>query len=154
MSAARGEAVPPGRFWEGRALEDLSHEEWEALCDGCGRCCLHKLQDADTDEIYFTDVACRLLDLHSCRCSDYAHRTRQVPDCITLRPEEVAHTPWLPATCAYRLLARGEPLPDWHPLITGDAESVHAAGVSVRGRGISEEAMGDDWEDHIVDWPG
>ncbi|MFP4160787.1 MAG: YcgN family cysteine cluster protein [Ectothiorhodospira sp.] len=154
MSAgADGGVLVPG-FWEGRPLEDLSRDEWEALCDGCGRCCLHKLQDADTDEIYFTDVACRLLDLHSCRCGDYARRTRHVPDCIALWPDEVAQTPWLPSTCAYRLLAQGDPLPEWHPLVSGDPQSVHAAGVSVRGRVISEEAMDDDWEAHVVQWPG
>lgn len=142
-----------GRFWEALSLEAMDTRQWEALCDGCGRCCLHKLQDEDTDEIYYTDVACRLLDGHSCRCGDYDHRAREVPDCVSLTAREVKQIPWLPRTCAYRLLAEGQPLPQWHPLITGDPDSVHAAGISVRGRIVDEEAMTGDWEDHIVDWP-
>ncbi|EHQ51086.1 hypothetical protein ECTPHS_00255 [Ectothiorhodospira sp. PHS-1] len=142
----------PG-FWEGRPLADLDAHEWEALCDGCGRCCLHKLQDEDTDEIYYTDVACRLLDPLTCRCSHYEDRLSQVPDCVRLSPDEVSQVAWLPPTCAYRRLHEGRGLPSWHPLLTHDPESVHRAGVSVRGRILCEQKMGDDWESRIVLWP-
>jgi uncharacterized protein len=142
-----------GRFWETKRLAEMSQAEWEALCDGCGRCCLHKLEDEDTGEIYYTDVACRLLQLEACRCSDYAHRHERVPDCIQLRAEAVHDLAWLPSTCAYRRLSEGRKLPAWHPLLTGDPESVHRAGVSVRGRVVSEDSAGSDWEDHIVGWP-
>ncbi|WP_430733429.1 YcgN family cysteine cluster protein [Ectothiorhodospira lacustris] len=144
--------LKPG-FWEGRPLADLDDHEWEALCDGCGRCCLHKLQDEDTDEIYYTDVACRLLDPQSCRCSRYEDRLSQVPDCVRLTPAEVTQVAWLPPTCAYRRLHEGRGLPSWHPLLTGDPESVHRAGVSVQGRILCEQRMRDDWQTRIVIWP-
>lgn len=140
-------------FWRAKSLQAMTQDEWESLCDGCGKCCLHKVQDADTDEIYPTNVACRLLDLKSCRCTDYPNRKIEVPDCVQLSPETAGTLPWLPATCAYRLLAEGEDLPDWHPLITGDPASVHAAGVSIRGRSISEDDAGP-LQTHLVDWPG
>ncbi len=125
-------------FWKTKTLDRMSREEWESLCDGCGRCCLRKLEDTDTGRIHFTAVACRLLDLHSCRCVDYTHRSRRVPECLPLSPAESASRRWLPSTCAYRLLAEGGELPPWHPLITGDPESIHDAGISVRDRAISE----------------
>ncbi len=143
-------------FWRGRLLTDFSKTEWESLCDGCGRCCLVKLEDEDTGEIYFTDVGCRLLDLKSARCSDYGHRARRVKDCMKLDPQNAAGLKWLPPTCAYRLLAHGEDLPDWHPLVSGRSESVAEAGVSILGRveraetGLSVEAL----MDRIVAWPG
>lgn len=140
-------------FWKTKDLSDMSLEEWESLCDGCGKCCLHKVQDADTDEIYPTNVACRLLDLETCRCKDYANRKKLVPDCVQLSPQTAGTLAWLPSTCAYRLLADGDDLPAWHPLITGDLESVHAAGISVRGRAISEDDAGP-LQTHLVDWPG
>jgi uncharacterized protein len=142
---------PP--FWESTPLARMSKAQWESLCDGCGRCCLHKLEDEDTGEIYHTSVACRLLDLHSCRCSDYPGRAQRVPDCIRLTPGDVGDFQWLPPSCAYRRLSEGRGLPAWHPLITGDPDSVHAAGASVRGRVVSEDE-GDPLETRIVVWPG
>lgn len=123
------------------------------MCDGCGLCCLHKLEDAETGEVHYTNVACRLLDLGSCRCGRYADRHRLVPDCLRLDPGNVAALAWLPPSCAYRLVAEGRDLPWWHPLVSGDPETVHRAGVSVRGRAVSERRAGD-LEDHIVAWPG
>lgn len=140
------------RFWETTPLALMSDSQWESLCDGCGRCCLHKLEDEDTGEIYHTSVACKLLDLDTCRCGDYAHRQRKVPDCIQLRPEDIADFQWLPPSCAYRRLAQGQGLPDWHPLVSGDPDSVHAAGASVRGRVVSE-TDGDPLETRLVVWP-
>lgn len=139
-------------FWRAKPLEAMSPAEWESLCDGCGRCCLHKLEDVDSGDVYFTDIACRLLDLGTCRCTDYANRARRVPDCLTLTPAAVRKMIWLPSTCAYRRLAEGRDLADWHPLVSGDPDSVHRAGISVRGRAVPEAGAGDP-EDRIVDWP-
>lgn len=130
--------MPGIRFWEEKSLEELTPDEWEALCDGCGRCCLHKLEDTDTGEVSYTSVACRLLDLYECRCTAYAERTRLVEDCLTLTPRMVSDCAWLPGTCAYRLVLEGRPLPWWHPLISGNPETVHDAGVSLRDRAVSE----------------
>jgi uncharacterized protein len=142
-------------FWRRKTLEEMSNAEWESLCDGCGRCCLNKLEDVDTGEIAWTDVACRLLDGESCRCKNYKNRRRHVPDCIKLTPESVAALTWLPPTCAYKLVAEGRDLYWWHPLVSGDPESVHEAGISVRGRTVSETDFNvDDFEDRIVAWPG
>ena len=140
-------------FWKTKRLEEMSGEEWERLCDGCGRCCLHKLRDEDSDEVLFTNVACRLLDTSSCRCSDYAHRRRRVPDCEQLTPASVRAIDWLPPSCAYRRLAEGKTLLWWHPLVSGRAETVHEAGISVRGRCVDERAAGP-LDHHIVTWPG
>src|SRR3954464_2519608 len=142
-------------FWKTKTLEEMSGAEWESLCDGCGRCCLNKLEDEDSGKIYFTDVACRLLDAQTCRCGDYASRNAKVPDCVRLTPQNVARLRWLPPTCGYRLVAEGRDLYWWHPLVSGDPESVHAAGVSVRGRvrGTENEIAEADLEDHIVQWP-
>ncbi len=141
------------QFWTRKTLADMTRAEWESLCDGCGRCCLHKLRDDETGALAFTNVACRLLDLASCRCSDYAHRRRRVPDCVQLTPAALKAIDWLPPSCAYRRLAEGKDLPDWHPLRTGDPDSVHRAGVSVRGRAMSERDAGA-LEDHVAAWPG
>jgi uncharacterized protein len=140
-------------FWESKRLDEMTHDEWESLCDGCGRCCLHKLRHEESGELSHTNVACRLLDLKSCRCRDYPNRRRQVPDCVSLTPKEVAAIDWLPPSCAYRRLAEGRGLAWWHPLVSGDPDTVHRAGISVRGRVVSEREAGP-LEHHIVEWPG
>ena len=140
------------RFWE-LPIQGLTKPEWEALCDGCGQCCLHKAEDEDTGDIYHTNVACRLLDIPSARCSDYRNRKAQVPDCVRLTPQLAATLPWLPDTCAYRLRAEDLPLPDWHYLVCGDAEAVHRAGASVRGKAIPETLAGP-LEQHVILPPG
>ena len=139
-------------FWRRKSLAEMSGEEWESLCDGCAKCCLHKLEDLDTGEIDYTEVACRLLDQATCRCTRYAARRRLVSDCVVLTPDKVDELGWLPPTCAYRLVSEGRDLPWWHPLVSGDGETVHAAGVSVRGRVVSERDAGE-LEEHIVHWP-
>jgi uncharacterized protein len=138
-------------FWRAKRLSQMTPAEWESLCDGCGKCCLHKLQYDRPREIKYTNVACRLLDLDSCRCSDYPNRKKKVPDCVRLRPEEIKRLKWLPTTCAYRLLANGEDLMWWHPLVSGDPETVHSAGISVRGRAIAERDA-DVLDHHLVSW--
>ena len=139
-------------FWRRKTLDEMTRSEWESLCDGCAKCCLDKLQDDDTGEISYTEVACRLLDLGTCRCTDYANRKRFVPDCVVLTPRMVTRLTWLPSSCAYRLISEGRDLEWWHPLVSGDPETVHRAGVSVRGRAVPE-ALAGDLEDHIVHWP-
>lgn len=146
--------MPDTPFWKRKTLEEMSRAEWESLCDGCGKCCLVKLQDPDTDEISYTDVACKLLDGATCRCTDYARRKRRVPDCVVLSPAVVADLAWMPTTCAYRLLREGQDLAWWHPLVSGDPATVHEAGISVRGRVISEALVEDaELAEHVVDWP-
>ncbi|MFB2531256.1 YcgN family cysteine cluster protein [Paracoccus sp. p3-h83] len=140
------------RFWE-RPLTQLTAPEWEALCDGCGKCCLNKIEYEDTGEVEYTRVACRLLDDATCRCSQYPIRHQFVPDCIRITPKTIAKVAyWMPATCAYRLRHEGRDLPDWHPLVTGDPDSVHAAGMSMRGRTVPEyEVAEDDWDHYIIE---
>lgn len=141
-------------FWDDKTLEEMSSEEWEALCDGCGRCCLMKLEDEDTGDIYVSDVRCRLLDGESCQCSDYPNRLEKVPDCIKLTTENVRTISWIPTTCAYRRIAEGKGLAWWHPLVSGDPRTVVDVGVSVRGRTVSELAVKPgEWEEHVADWP-
>jgi len=137
-------------FWETKTLRQMNRAEWEALCDGCGKCCIHKLEDEETGELFPTNVACRLLDRRSGLCSDYKHRKALVPECVRLTPEKLDGIDWLPSTCAYLLLHQGKPLPEWHPLVTGDPESVHTAGISVRGWTVSEDDAGD-LEHHLVE---
>ncbi len=143
------------RFWERKPMAELNPQEWEALCDGCGKCCLNKLEDEDTGEVAMTRVACRLLDDQSCRCAQYPIRHQFVPECIVLTPKTILkNLYWLPQTCAYRLVHEGRPLFPWHPLISGDPQTVHDAGVSVQGLTIPEfEVDEEDWEDHIIEEP-
>lgn len=137
-------------FWREKSLSEMTEEEWESLCDHCGKCCLHKLEDEDTGEILYTRVACKLLDLESCRCTHYDERSHWVPDCLNLR-HGFAHFSWLPSTCAYRLLAKGADLPVWHPLVSGDEKSVHKAGISIRGLAIPESEA-DDVTEEVIEW--
>ncbi|MFY1710406.1 YcgN family cysteine cluster protein [Tritonibacter mobilis] len=143
------------KFWEKKPLKKLSPREWEALCDGCGKCCLNKLEDEDTGEVALTRVACRLLDDQTCQCAHYETRHSFIPECIVLKPENLdTHAYWMPQTCAYRRLWEGNSLPDWHPLVTGDPDSVHRAGVSVRGMTVSEfDTPLEEWEDYIIEEP-
>jgi uncharacterized cysteine cluster protein YcgN (CxxCxxCC family) len=142
-------------FWRAKTLEQMSESEWESLCDGCARCCLVKLEDEDTGEIHYTDLACKLLDGKACQCRDYPNRKARVHDCVKLTPRAVRTLPWLPVTCAYRLVAEGRDLAWWHPLVSGSRDTVHEAGVSVRARlGPSEEDVPqEEWIEHIVRWP-
>ncbi len=141
------------RFWEDKSLAQMTRTEWESLCDGCGRCCLNKLEDEDTGEIYYTNVACHLLDLQRCSCKDYPGRLQRVPACIKIGTQTAAQIRELPHSCAYRCLADGKPLPDWHPLLTGNPVSVHEANISVRGKVVSEEYIHpDQLPEHIIIW--
>jgi len=140
-------------FWEEKTLAEMTREEWESLCDGCGRCCMIKLENIDDGRIYYTSLVCELLDTDTCRCTRYPERHELVPDCIELSAELASQLRWLPITCAYRRLAEGKGLPSWHPLVTGDPDSVHAAGVSVRGKVIPvTNVHEDEQEHHIIHW--
>lgn len=153
MPASRRTEPLRERFWERYPLKSLNAAEWEALCDGCGRCCLHKLEYEDTGEIAYTRVACRLLDLGTARCGDYPNRKKHVPDCVQLTPATIDAIDWLPATCAYRRLNEGRGLPRWHPLVSGTPETVRSAGISVIGRVLPETVVDEDEiEEHVVRW--
>jgi uncharacterized protein len=142
-------------FWKRKTFEEMTREEWESLCDGCARCCLYKLEDEDTGEIYYTNVVCRLLDTYRCRCTAYQDRHTLMPTCLVLTPDLVRQLRWMPKTCAYRLIAEGKDLEWWHPLVSGDPNSVHQAGISVRYRTVAESEVDmDNLEDNIVDWLG
>ncbi|MEM7214853.1 MAG: YcgN family cysteine cluster protein [Pseudomonadota bacterium] len=146
--------MPETEFWKHKKLEEMSKSEWESLCDGCGKCCLNKLEDWETGEIYWTNIGCELLNCETCRCTDYADRFKQVPDCIQLTPQNVETIGWLPPTCAYRLVREGDDLYWWHPLISGDPDTVHQAGVSAKGRAIPDPGIApEDYEDYLIDWP-
>jgi uncharacterized cysteine cluster protein YcgN (CxxCxxCC family) len=140
---------PP--FWKTTPLQEMTQEMWESLCDGCAKCCLQKLEDEETQEIFFTNIVCDLLDPESCRCTDYANRSTRIPNCVTLSVSDLDDPYWLPETCAYRLLAEHKELPLWHPLVSGDPTSVETAGHSIKGRTIPESEA-DDWEHHLIDW--
>jgi uncharacterized cysteine cluster protein YcgN (CxxCxxCC family) len=140
-------------FWQSKRLAEMTPAEWESLCDGCGRCCLKKLEDETTGKVVYTDVACRLLDRERCRCTRYARRHALVQDCVALDANSTDTMRWLPTTCAYRRLAEGKPLEWWHPLVSGDPETVHRAGISVRGRTLPESTVGDDeLETRVIRW--
>jgi uncharacterized cysteine cluster protein YcgN (CxxCxxCC family) len=140
-------------FWEEKPLTDMTTAEWESLCDGCGKCCVIKLEDRNAGLIHYTDISCRLLDPETCRCKSYANRKDHVPDCVQLNPKKLDTLPWMPQSCAYRLLHEGKPLPDWHPLLTGDPESTHKAGQSVLGEIYPEgDIEEEDYPEHIKNW--
>ncbi|MCF6204606.1 MAG: YcgN family cysteine cluster protein [Methylococcaceae bacterium] len=138
-------------FWETKKLSEMTTEEWESICDGCGKCCLNKLEDEDSGKIFFTSVACNLIDLDSCRCTRYSERTILVPECLDLKQHNFSEYNWLPATCAYRLLSDGKQLPSWHPLISGTKESVKEVGVSICSYAMKESEV-NDLEEHIIEW--
>jgi uncharacterized cysteine cluster protein YcgN (CxxCxxCC family) len=145
--------TPNQPFWRTKTLEEMTREEWESLCDACAKCCLYKFQNEATGQLFYTEVACKLLDMGKCRCTHYEDRRELMPTCLVLTPTLVRQLDWLPETCAYRLVKEGQDLPWWHPLKTGSRDMVHRMGVSIRGRAISETEIGDDdLEDHIVDW--
>lgn len=140
-------------FWQIKSLDEMTDSEWESLCDGCGRCCMNKLEDEDTGEVVFTRVSCKLLDTQTCRCSNYGDRFTHVPDCLTVKPLDAQKLSWLPDTCAYRLLSEGKALENWHPLISGTAESVQDAGISMAHLCLSESYVPvEDFFSHIIRW--
>lgn len=141
------------KFWQIKTLEEMSEEEWESLCDGCGRCCLQKLEDEETAEVHYTQLVCYLYDMDECACSDYINRSKKVGNCVKLDASKVDEFHWLPASCAYRLIAEGKDLYDWHPLVSGNPQTVVAAGVSIKGKVLPEQVVNeDDWEEHVIHW--
>ncbi len=138
-------------FWKQKKLSEMTTQVWESLCDYCGKCCLHKLEDEESGEIFYTSVVCELIDLKTCRCTRYSERCKLVPDCLNLKQHNFADFNWLPSTCAYKLLADGKDLPAWHPLISTQPESVHEAGVSIRSFAMKESEV-ESPEDHVIEW--
>lgn len=139
-------------FWEHVPLAEMTDEQWESLCDGCGKCCLHKLEDEDDGEVYYTNIACRYMN-DNCLCDDYQQRSQLVPECLTLKPEKIASFHWLPKSCSYRLLTEQQPLPSWHHLITGSKDTIHEMGQSVKNKVLSETAIDpDDYQEHVIHW--
>ena len=139
-------------FWENKTLSEMSLEEWEALCDGCGICCLYKIEDEDSREVHLTSVACRFLNLETSTCQLYDQRINAMPTCVKITPSKVKNLTWLPETCAYRLILKGKPLPDWHPLVSGDPNSIHRAGISVKGRVVSESSANmNNLEEYVIE---
>lgn len=142
------------KFWEKKTLSQMSKSEWESLCDGCGKCCLNKIIDDETEDLYFTNVSCHLLHTKTCRCRKYEQRLKLVPDCVKISLDDIEQFHWMPGSCAYRRLIEGEPLPEWHPLITGSQAEMHKGGHSIRGKIISEAQVDPEkLEDYIVLWP-
>jgi len=142
------------QWWKHIPLAKMSRAEWESLCDHCGKCCLNKLEDEDDKMVYYTDIACDLLNAETCQCSDYAHRSSRVPDCLHIRMGNLEQLYWMPPSCAYRLLYENKDLPSWHHLVSGDKNSIHQAGQSVKGRFVfAQQVDGDDWQEHVVEWP-
>lgn len=139
-------------FWEEKTIYEMTPQEWEQLCDQCGKCCLHKIEDEDTGEIFLTNVACKLFDPKSCQCSNYRNRKKHVPDCTYLNPKNVQNAPWLPSTCAYKILASNGKLESWHPLLSGNKNTVHSSGNSLKGKFVIPEDQADDLRDHVVTW--
>ena len=139
---ANSDLIQP--FWERKTLAQMTSSEWESLCDGCAKCCLHKLQDDETDEVFYTSVACRKLDLETCRCTVYRDRLKHVPECLDLIQEDLDALDWLPSSCAYRMVSEGRGLASWHPLVSGDADSVHKKGMSALGRVVSEDTVAEE----------
>lgn len=139
-------------FWTHKSLTEMTEQEWESLCDGCGKCCLHKLEDEDTGELHFTNIACEYLDSDACQCTVYDKRLDKVPDCVSLTPDHLEELKWLPSTCAYRLLYEGKPLPEWHPLVCGDTQVIHIQQMSVKNKVLSEATVHeDDWPSFIIE---
>lgn len=150
MSKTENQQQP---FWEAKSLAEMSEDEWESLCDGCGRCCLQKLQCADSGEVFYTQLVCSLYDMENNACSDYNNRHQRVPQCVKLTQDRVHEFGWLPNSCSYRLLAEGKKLPDWHPLVCNSRQQVISAGLSIRGKVLPEQVVDpDDWEEHIIHW--
>ena len=145
--------MPQTKFWKATPLDQMDEGQWESLCDGCGKCCVLKLEDADTGVVHYTDVSCKLLDCQTARCTKYAERKKHVSDCVLLTPDNLSMLSWMPKSCAYRLIYENKDLPDWHPLVTGNLESTRLAGHSVAARVVTETSVDeDDLPNHIINW--